>query len=102
MAVKHAVKYLHGPKSKIDDVLAQGKADADDIIIAESGEGTNFITEIYYVQHYVEDDQDKLKAVPLRSLESEKIVSENLPQDEEGNVINVADYVKEQLKIKEY
>ena len=40
-----AVKYLHGPKEKIPQILAEGKADADDIIVLDHGlkveEGTH-------------------------------------------------------------
>ena len=113
-----AVKYLHGPKEKIPQILAEGKADADDIIVAESGEGENFITEFYFVEHLANGG---LKAVPLRSLATEEIILKDMPKDENGNPISVAevigdlgkttdgetiktvvDYVQEQIKVREY
>ena len=115
---RSAVKYLHGPKEKIPQIIAEGKADADDIIVAESGEGDNFVTEFYYVQHLADGG---VKAVPLRSLAPEEIILSGLPTDENGNPMSVAevigdlgtttegkdiktvvDYVQEQIKVKEY
>lgn len=91
---KAAVKYLHGPKSKINDIIAAGMADADDIIIAESGDGDDFITEIYYVEHTADGG---IKPVAVRSLASEDVIADNLPKDEDGNVINVKDYVGDKI-----
>lgn len=91
---KAAVKYLHGPKSKIDDVISSGMADADDIIIAESGDGDDFVTEIYYVEHTADGG---IKPVAVRSLASEEVVSNSLPKDDYGNVVNVKDYVEDKI-----